>query len=205
MFEWALHHVGGAHTHGAISALTGSASARCRPHREGARRTALPPGPQTELRGGGSKDGACLQGHRNRRARPHLVHGRRPASRTPRLARPPRHVGRSDRCVCWQSRRSHHLVYGYGVYYEPVARAARKAGATVIASGSGLYGTAIAPAEVYRAILQGHPVLAWISNTYHAVPLAKYVAYDGATVRYTLTEHAVTLIGVRPDAVLINH
>ena len=93
---------------------------------------------------------------------------------------------------------------GYGVYYEPVARAARKAGATVIASGSGLYGTAIAPAEVYRAILQGHPVLAWISNTYHAVPLAKYVAYDGATVRYTLTEHAVTLIGVRPDAVLIN-
>jgi len=93
---------------------------------------------------------------------------------------------------------------GYGVYYEPVARAARRAGATVIADGSGLYGSGIAPAEVYRAILEGHPVVAWISNTYHAVPLAKYVAYDGATVRYTLTEHAVTLIGVRPDAVLIN-
>jgi uncharacterized protein YvpB len=93
---------------------------------------------------------------------------------------------------------------GYGVYYGPVARAAQKAGATVIANGSGLYGTGIAPTDIYRYLLEGHPVVAWISNTYHAVPLAKYVAYDGATVRYTLTEHAVTLIGVRPDAVLIN-
>ena len=93
---------------------------------------------------------------------------------------------------------------GYGVYNEPVARAARKAGASVIASGSGLYGIGIAPPDIYRAILAGHPVVAWISNTYHVVPLARYVAYDGAMVRYTLTEHAVTLIGVRPDAVLIN-
>ena len=93
---------------------------------------------------------------------------------------------------------------GYGVYSAPVARAARTAGATVLAEGSGLYGSGIAPALVYRAILEGHPVVAWISNTYHAVPLASYVSYDGATVRYTLTEHAVTLIGVRPDAVLIN-
>ena len=93
---------------------------------------------------------------------------------------------------------------GYGVYYGPVSRAAQEAGATVIANGSGLYGTGIAPTDVYRYIREGHPVVAWISNTYHAVPLAKYVAYDGATVRYTLTEHAVTLIGVRPDAVLIN-
>jgi uncharacterized protein YvpB len=93
---------------------------------------------------------------------------------------------------------------GYGVYFGPIVRAARRAGATVIADGSGLYGSGIAPAEVYRAILQGHPVVAWISNTYHAVALARYVAYDGGTVRYTLTEHAVTLIGVRPDAVLIN-
>ena len=30
------------------------------------------------------------------------------------------------------------------------------------------------------------------------------LAYDGATVGYTLTEHAVTISGVRPDAVLIN-
>lgn len=93
---------------------------------------------------------------------------------------------------------------GYGVYDQPVARAAMAAGATVIESGSGLYGPPVLPAEAYNAVLDGHPVVAWISNTYHEVSLRIYVGYDGATVRYTLTEHAVTLVGVRPDAVLID-
>jgi uncharacterized protein YvpB len=93
---------------------------------------------------------------------------------------------------------------GYGVYYAPVARAATNAGATVLSAGSGLYGAAITPSEVYAAILQGHPVVAWISNTYHSVPLQAYAAFDNAAVRYTLTEHAVTVVGVRPDAVLVN-
>jgi uncharacterized protein YvpB len=93
---------------------------------------------------------------------------------------------------------------GYGVYYQPISLAAMLAGANVVEAGSGLYGSAVPPADVYNALLDGHPVVAWISNTYHRVPLARYVAYDGASVGYTLTEHAVTLIGVRPDAVLIN-
>ena len=93
---------------------------------------------------------------------------------------------------------------GYGVYFQPVARAAISAGATVDLEGSGLYGKAVPPSAVYRAILAGHPVVAWISNTYHQVPLSSYVAYDGATVRYTLTEHAVTLVGVKPGWVLID-
>ena len=46
--------------------------------------------------------------------------------------------------------------------------------------------------------------MAWISNTCRQVELGRYVAYDGASVRYTLTEHAVTIIGVTRDAVLIN-
>lgn len=71
-------------------------------------------------------------------------------------------------------------------------------------TGSGLYGSGIAPADVYNAILDGHPVVAWISNTYARVSLSTYTPYDGATVPYALTEHAVTLIGVRPNAVLIN-
>ena len=50
----------------------------------------------------------------------------------------------------------------------------------------------------------GHPVVAWISNTYRTANLSRYTAFDGVTVAYTLTEHAVTVIGVRPDAVLIN-
>jgi uncharacterized protein YvpB len=93
---------------------------------------------------------------------------------------------------------------GYGVYFGPVANAALVAGATVLAAGGGLYGSAVAPSDVYNAVLDGHPVVAWISNTYRTVPLSRYTAYDGANVAYTLTEHAVTVIGVRPDAVLIN-
>jgi uncharacterized protein YvpB len=93
---------------------------------------------------------------------------------------------------------------GYGVYDRPVAFAALLAGANVVAAGGGLYGSPIAPSQVYDAVLDGHPVVAWISNTYRTVGLQQYTAYDGATVSYTLTEHAVTVIGVRPDAVLIN-
>jgi uncharacterized protein YvpB len=93
---------------------------------------------------------------------------------------------------------------GYGVYFGPVAAAATKAGAQAIKAGGGLFGSPIAPSEVYDAVLDGHPVVAWISNTYRTANLSRYTAFDGATVSYTLTEHAVTLIGVRPDAVLIN-
>jgi uncharacterized protein YvpB len=93
---------------------------------------------------------------------------------------------------------------GYGVYYQPVAFATLLAGANVVTAGGGLYGSAIPPSAVYDAVLDGHPVVAWISNTYRTVNLSRYTAYDGATISYTLTEHAVTVIGVRPDAVLIN-
>jgi uncharacterized protein YvpB len=93
---------------------------------------------------------------------------------------------------------------GYGVYFGPVATATTLAGANAIRAGSGLYGSPVPPTEVYDAVLDGHPVVAWISNTYKAASLSRYTAFDGATVSYTLTEHAVTVIGVRPDAVLIN-
>lgn len=93
---------------------------------------------------------------------------------------------------------------GYGVYFGPVARAALQAGAQVGAAGSGLYGSPIGAQQVYDAVLDGHPAVVWISNTYRQVDLSHYVAFDGAQVGYTLTEHAVTVIGVRPDAVLIN-
>jgi uncharacterized protein YvpB len=96
---------------------------------------------------------------------------------------------------------------GYGVYAGPVARAAEAAGGKVLAWGTNLppdRGKGIAPAAVYQALLDGHPVIAWISNTYQDVRLGTYTAFDGSTVWYTLTEHTVTLVGVRPDAVLIN-
>lgn len=97
-----------------------------------------------------------------------------------------------------------HRYQGYGVYYQPVALAAMHAGASVLQAGSGLYAAAVQPADVYRAVLAGHPVVAWISNTYHQVKLSYYISYRGEKVDYTLTEHAVTVVGVRPGAVLIN-
>ena len=93
---------------------------------------------------------------------------------------------------------------GYGAYHQPVARAAWLAGVSVLESGSGLYGSPVPPGDLYRQVLAGHPSVAWISNTYHQVSLRSYTAYDGAAVRYTLTEHAVAVVGVRPDAVLID-
>lgn len=71
---------------------------------------------------------------------------------------------------------------GYGVYFGPVARAAALAGARVVAAGSGLCGSAIPAQQVYDAVLDGHPAVVWISNTYRQVDLSHYVAYDGATV-----------------------
>jgi uncharacterized protein YvpB len=93
---------------------------------------------------------------------------------------------------------------GYGVYYGPVAKAAVLAGGHVVAAGSGLDGSSIPAQQIYDAVLDGHPSVVWISNTYSQADLLQYVAFDGATVSYTLTDHAVTVIGVRPDAVLIN-
>ncbi len=96
------------------------------------------------------------------------------------------------------------LHTGYGVYAHPVATAAATAGGKVLRAGGGLYGTPVPAADVYNAILDGHPVIAWISNTYHTQPLLKYTSFDGAPVSYNLTEHAVTLVGVRSGSVLVN-
>jgi uncharacterized protein YvpB len=93
---------------------------------------------------------------------------------------------------------------GYGVYFAPVAQAVVLAGIHVITAGSGLYGDQVSAQTVYNAVLDGHPVVAWISNQYKRVALQTYVAYDGQKVAFTLTEHAVTIVGVKPNAVLIN-
>ena len=88
---------------------------------------------------------------------------------------------------------------GYGVYAAPIARAARRSGATVTASGTG-----VEPAAVYAAVLGGHPAVTWVTNDYRPATLRTWVAWDGAPVRYTLREHAVLVIGVTPTSVLVN-
>ena len=88
---------------------------------------------------------------------------------------------------------------GYGVYAAPIARAAAAAGATVLAAGTG-----IAPAAVYSATLAGHPVVAWVTNDYRPGQLGTWRSWDGADVPYSLTEHAVLVVGVTPAQVLLD-
>lgn len=88
---------------------------------------------------------------------------------------------------------------GYGVYAAPIARAAERAGAAVSASGPG-----IGAADLYAAVIAGHPAVAWVTNDYRPAPLAAWQAWDGARVRYSLKEHAVLVIGVTPALVLLD-
>ncbi|HEY7198890.1 MAG TPA: C39 family peptidase [Candidatus Dormibacteraeota bacterium] len=88
---------------------------------------------------------------------------------------------------------------GYGVYAAPIARAAARAGAPVLASGTG-----ITPASLYAAVVAGHPAVAWVTNDYRADAVSTWQAWDGAEVRYSLHEHAVTVIGVTPTLVLLD-
>ena len=90
---------------------------------------------------------------------------------------------------------------GYGTYYPTIARAAGTLGGHVLRSGEG-----IPPGVVYQAILDGHPVVAWV--TYHWVGAARrdYTAFDGQTIPYAgPVEHAVTVVGVSATQVLINN
>jgi uncharacterized protein YvpB len=88
---------------------------------------------------------------------------------------------------------------GYGVYAAPIARAASGSGAAVSGAGAG-----IAPSAVYAAVMNGQPVVAWVTNDYQADPVSSWLAWDGAEVRYSLHEHAVAVIGVTPALVLLN-
>jgi uncharacterized protein YvpB len=90
---------------------------------------------------------------------------------------------------------------GYGMYYPTVVKAARTLGGHVLNAGEG-----ITPAQVYAAVLAGHPVVTWV--TYHWVILHRqdYVAFDGRTIPYAGPgEHAVTVVGIEPGRLLINN
>jgi len=88
---------------------------------------------------------------------------------------------------------------GYGVYAAPVARAARAAGATVLAAGRG-----VSARSVYSQLIAGQPVIAWVTSDYRRDQVSTWSAWDGATVTYSLQEHAVLVVGITPSQVVIN-
>ena len=90
---------------------------------------------------------------------------------------------------------------GYGTYYPPVVRAANAYGGSVIQAGEG-----IQPPTLYQAILSGHPVVAWVAFDWKWHQVSHYTAWDGDRVQFgSPYEHAVTLIGVTTDNLLVNN
>lgn len=90
---------------------------------------------------------------------------------------------------------------GYGTYYPPIARAAASLGGTVLRSGEG-----VPASDVYQAIRDGHPVVAWVTYHWVTAPRHDYTSFGGRLIPYAgPIEHAVTVVGVAGDSVYINN
>jgi uncharacterized protein YvpB len=90
---------------------------------------------------------------------------------------------------------------GYGTYRPAIARVTNGYGVNVIGAGEG-----IAPAAVYQAILTNHPVVAWVAFDWQYHSPGSMLTWDGQQVQYEgPIEHAVTLIGVNQNSVLVNN
>jgi uncharacterized protein YvpB len=93
------------------------------------------------------------------------------------------------------------LLTGYGTYYPTVVRAAQHFGGSVLQSGEG-----IPASTLYRALMNGNPVVAWGSFDWKFHQVSHYVAFDGDYVQFgSPYEHTVTLVGVTSDFVLVNN
>jgi uncharacterized protein YvpB len=89
---------------------------------------------------------------------------------------------------------------GYGTYFPPIVKAAAALGGRIIRAGEGL-----TPAEVYNAVLDGHPVVLWVGYDYVFHPRQDYTSFDGRPVLYAGPyEHAVTGVGVNEAAILVH-
>lgn len=90
---------------------------------------------------------------------------------------------------------------GYGTYYPPIARAAAALGGHVLRQGEG-----IAASDVYQAVLDGHPVVAWVTYHWATGTRHDYLSFGGRSIPYAgPIEHAVTVVGVRGGEVLVNN
>lgn len=88
---------------------------------------------------------------------------------------------------------------GYGVYEAPVARTAAQMGGEVDSAAA-----YVTLASVYQALLEGHPVEAWISADWRYHAPRPWLAFDGHWILYAgPAEHAVLLVGVDPSGVYV--
>ncbi len=109
------------------------------------------------------------------------------------------HWGDPNRLFVGDVNGSEAALTGYGTYAPPIARVAGGYGLNVIRAGEG-----IAPQDLYRAVLTNHPVVAWVSFDYRYRSPGWMQTWAGEWVQYQgPIEHAVTVIGVSQDSVLI--
>lgn len=85
---------------------------------------------------------------------------------------------------------------GYGVYQRPIRALSKRHGVAL----RNLTGSS--PRAVYRALLGGRPVLAWVALS--EGPFATWQTPAGRTVRANYGEHAVVLTGVGPRTISLN-
>jgi uncharacterized protein YvpB len=83
---------------------------------------------------------------------------------------------------------------GFGVYPGPVRSVAREYGRRLDDL------TGAAPRHVYRRLLQGRAVMAWVGLS--EGPYGEWSSPSGRRVRVNFGEHTVVLTGVRPDGQL---
>jgi uncharacterized protein YvpB len=85
---------------------------------------------------------------------------------------------------------------GYGVYYPPIAMAAGRAGRSTLAKEGW------SPHDLYVEVASGNPAVVWVPvyGYWQGATMRYWTAWDGRQIRYTLVEHAMTLIGVNAAA-----
>jgi uncharacterized protein YvpB len=86
---------------------------------------------------------------------------------------------------------------GFGVYEPPVRALAGRYGKRL----RDLHGRSFA--ALRSAVLEGHPVLAWVGLA--AGPYLHWLTPSGREITANLNEHAVTLVGAGPGYVLVNN
>jgi uncharacterized protein YvpB len=79
---------------------------------------------------------------------------------------------------------------GYGVYSPPIARTAQKHGHLAVSRKN------VDPQVLYRELASGNPSVVWIPFGLHPKPLLHWTSWDGQSIPYNFSEHAVTLIGI---------
>lgn len=84
---------------------------------------------------------------------------------------------------------------GFGIYPAPVLRTAQQLGLAL----EDLSGAS--PSAIYRRLLRGHAVMAWIGLS--DGPYGTWISPAGRRIRVNFGEHTVVVHGLRPDGLLL--